>query len=131
MAVVHWQTAEGAKASLIELAPSFGLQPHLHDTLMQHIHKRVKNDYGHINVVLCTALSAYTDNPLNYFVKGQSSIGKTHGITETLKMFPQDNIWYLGGLTPKALIHEHGVLVDADGNEIEDDWIGHRLETWE
>jgi hypothetical protein len=128
---IHWQTPQGAKASFHELAPSFGLQPHLHDTLMQHIHQRVKNDYGHINAVLCTALSAYTNNPLNYFAKGPSSIGKTHGIRETLKMFPQDNIWYLGGLTPKALIHEYGVLVDEDGHEIMDDWIEHQFEAWQ
>jgi hypothetical protein len=131
MTIVHWQNIDGVKASFYELAPAFGLQPHLHMTLMQHIHKRVKNDYGHINTVLCTALSAYTDNPLNYFAKGPSSIGKTHGIRETLKSFPQDSIWYLGGLTPKALIHEYGVLVDEDGNEIEDDWIEQHLEKWE
>jgi hypothetical protein len=129
--IVHWQTPAGAKASFRELAPSFGLQSTLHDTLMQHIQKRVKNDYGHVNAVLCTALSAYTNNPLNYFAKGPSSIGKTHGITETLKMFPQNTIWYLGGLTPKALIHEHGTLVDEHGNEIEDDWIEQRLDLWD
>jgi hypothetical protein len=68
----HWKTVKGTKASLHELAPAFGLQPHLHDTIMKHIHQRVKNDYGHINAVLCTALSAYTDNPPNYFAKGRA-----------------------------------------------------------
>ena len=35
-----------------------------------------------------------------------------------MKYFPQEDIWFLGGLSPKALIHEHGILMNKYGERI-------------
>jgi len=38
---------------------------------------------------------------------------------ETMRYFPKEDIWYLGGLSPKALIHDHGVLLSKNGEPVE------------
>jgi len=63
-------------------------------------------------------LQRIQSNPLNLFLKGESSIGKTYNVTETLKYFPEEDVWYLGRLSPTALIHERGILVDENGEPI-------------
>jgi len=70
-------------------------------------------------VIFLTALSAYSPEPMNLFLKGPSSIGKTFNTITVLKYFPQEDVWYLGGLSPTALIHERGILVDEYGNLID------------
>jgi len=35
-----------------------------------------------------------------------------------LGLFPKDDVWFLGGLSPTALVHEKGILVDKNGNII-------------
>jgi len=70
-------------------------------------------------IVFLTALSAYSSEPMNLFLKGPSSIGKTFNTVQVLKYFPQEDVWYLGGLSPTALIHERGILVDENGDPID------------
>jgi hypothetical protein len=68
--------------------------------------------------VFLTCLSAYTDEPLNLFLRGESSTGKTWITTNVADLFPPEDVWPLGGLSPKALIHEKATLVDEEGKEI-------------
>jgi len=70
-------------------------------------------------VVFLTGLSAYSSEPMNLFLKGPSSIGKTWNTIQVLRYFPQEDVWYLGGLSPTALIHERGILVDENGDPID------------
>ena len=63
-------------------------------------------------LILETAFSAYSDDPLNLFLRGPSSIGKTYVTMQTLKLFPQSDVMLLGGLSPTALVHDYGELVD-------------------
>jgi hypothetical protein len=56
---------------------------------------------------------------MNLFLKGPSGSGKTYNSVETVKYFPKDDVWFLGGLSPKALIHDYGVLLNKDGEEID------------
>jgi len=63
-------------------------------------------------------MSAYLPEPLNLFAKGSSGSGKTYNTIETLEYFPEEDIWFLGGMSPKALVHEKSLLLDKDGNEI-------------
>ena len=67
---------------------------------------------------IATAISAYTDDPLNSYLKGPSSIGKTYSVVEATKYFPEEDVWNLGGMSPTALIHEKGIWVDSEGREI-------------
>ena len=87
---------------------------------MNHLDKTVKHDHATKRMVFLTALSAYSRNPLNLFLKGPSSIGKTYNVTQALRYFPQPDIWMLGGLSPTALVHDYGILIDAE-TEIEID----------
>lgn len=71
-------------------------------------------------MIFLTGVSAFSPNPLNLFLRGPSSIGKTYCVTQTLKFFPPESIDYLGGLSPTALYHDYGVLTDGDtGEEID------------
>jgi len=90
----------------------------LYVKFLRHLSRRVKRDVITKNMIFLTALSAYTDNPINLFLRGESSIGKSYNVTQTLKYFPRQDVWLLGGLSPTALIHMHGVLVDENGEPI-------------
>jgi len=89
------------------------------DYVLSDLEKRVKRDRPTKLSVFFTGLSAYLPEPINLFLKGESGIGKTYNVVETLKYFPQEDIWFLGGLSPKALIHEHGVLLNKHGEPLD------------
>lgn len=38
---------------------------------------------------------------------------------QTLAYFPENDVWSLGGLSPKALIHEHGILLNKYGEPLD------------
>lgn len=80
--------------------------------ILDDLEKRVKKDKATKLSVFFTGLSAYLQEPINLFLKGESGIGKSYNAVETLRYFPEDDIWYLGGLSPKALIHQYGVLLN-------------------
>ena len=91
--------------------------PNLLDVYMKDLEKAVKEDEVTKRVVFLTGVSSYTRDPLNLFLKGPSSIGKTYVTVETIKYFPEDRVMLLGGLSPTALVHDFGVLKDKDGRE--------------
>jgi hypothetical protein len=41
-------------------------------------------------------------------LKGESSIGKTHIAKSVAEYFPHEDVWFIGDMSPKALIHERG-----------------------
>ena len=94
------------------------VDPQLYDKFIQHLSKTVKRDEVTKNMVFSTAISAYTPDPINLFLRGQSSIGKTYNVVQVTKYFPKEDVWLLGGLSPTALVHLHGRLVDKNGEEI-------------
>ncbi|PIU59950.1 hypothetical protein COS86_01525, partial [Candidatus Bathyarchaeota archaeon CG07_land_8_20_14_0_80_47_9] len=53
------------------------VDPELEVKFMLYIGRTVKHDKMTSNLVLKTGLSAYTKEPLNVFLRGESSIGKT------------------------------------------------------
>ena len=106
---------EGIKLGLI-LAPI----PDLFDRFMDHLSKTVTHDYVTKRLVFLVSLSAYTHNPLNLFLRGESSIGKTYNVVQALQYFPAEDVWMLGGLSPTALVHDYGILLDENDNPI--DW---------
>jgi len=95
------------------------VDPQLRDKLMTHLSRTVKRDEVAKNLILSAGVSAYTKNPINLFMRGPSSIGKSYNATEVLKYFPEEDIWYLGGLSPTALVHDYGILYDAKGEDID------------
>ena len=81
-------------------------------TLLQNVSrildKKIKKEEKNKLIVLFTYLSAYGSNPLNLFLKGESSIGKTYLAKSVAEYFPDEDVWFIGDMSPKALIHEHG-----------------------
>jgi len=94
------------------------VDPELELKFMSHIGRTVKHDKMTSNLVLKAGLSTYTKEPLNVFLRGESSIGKTYVVVNSLAVFPKEDIWFLGGLSPTALVHDRGLLVDKDGEPI-------------
>jgi hypothetical protein len=79
------------------------------------LESRICHDNILKNVVFMVGISAYGQNPLNLFLEGPSSTGKTYVVTETLKYFPQEDVWYLGGISATALVHDRGEMEELDG----------------
>lgn len=94
------------------------VEPKIFDKMLKHQARTVKRDWVTKNMITLTGVSAYTPDPINLFLRGESSIGKTYNTTEGLKYFPPEDVWMLGGLSPTALIHGYGDLVDEHGNLI-------------
>jgi hypothetical protein len=79
--------------------------------------KLIKEDDFTIRMVLSHCFSAYIPEPLNLLSEGESSMGKTYPIVTICDLFPQEDVWPLAGMSPTALAHDHGELVDADTNK--------------
>ena len=90
----------------------------IYDKFMKDLGKTVKRDETTKNLTFLTGISTYTSEPLNLFLRGESSIGKTYNVVQAMKYFPRQDVWLLGGLSPTALIHQHGILVDKNGEVI-------------
>jgi len=93
-------------------------QPSYEDFL-NYYRKNIKHDDVALQIVFLTGLSAYTKDPINLFMRGPSSIGKTYITTEVLKLFPKNDVWLIGSMSPKSLIHRYGDLYDRDGRKID------------
>jgi len=76
--------------------------------LSKILDKKISYDYVQRILIFLVGFSAYTKEPLNLFLKGPTSSGKTYLTTTVLDLFPPEDVWFLGGMSPKALIHEYG-----------------------
>jgi hypothetical protein len=92
------------------------------DYVLADLDTRVKKDRAVKLSVLFTGLSSFLHDPINLFLKGESGVGKTYNVTETLKYFPEDSIWFLGGMSRKSLVHSHGILLNKNGEELDLDY---------
>jgi DNA-binding Lrp family transcriptional regulator len=78
--------------------------------LILDIRKDVKGETRNISIIANTALSAFTDNPINLAVVSPSSEGKTYLTVQTLRRFPQGYIWMYRKVSPKTFTRERGTL---------------------
>jgi hypothetical protein len=92
--------------------------PDLLNKIMKNLDKTVKEDENVKFAVFFTCLSSNLPEPLNLFVRGPSSSGKTYGTVQTTQLFPDKDVMSIGSASPKFLIRQRGVLVDRFGNEI-------------
>lgn len=106
--------------NLFKEVGELGRRPDLLNYIIEErIGKRIKKDYSAKTVAFLTGVSAYTKEPLNNDISELSGAGKTHNATNSLIFFPPEDVWALGGLSPTAIYHEYGVMIDKDGNEID------------
>jgi len=93
--------------------------PQLVDFILADLDKRIKHDNPVKLSVFFTGLSGFLKEPINLFQKGESGIGKSYNTVQSLKYFPLETTILLGGLSPKALIHDYGTLLTEDGRPAE------------
>lgn len=89
--------------------------PCLLDKIMSNLSKTVREDESVKFSVFFACLSAYTPDPLNLFIRGPTSTGKTYGTIQTSQVFPVKDIMAIGAASPRFLIRQHGITVDASG----------------
>ncbi len=89
----------------------------LFDRLVEIRRSTVKEDDHMVKMASLHMVTAYITEPANLGVESPSSEGKTYPVVEVARLFPQGDIWYLAGLSPTAIAHEHGALVDAETRE--------------
>ena len=85
----------------------------------KYLNSKIKDDPILVKQLLRVFLSAYTNEPINVGVLAPSSEGKTYATVEISEIFPEKDIISIGRLSPTALIHSHGRLVDSDGEPLE------------
>jgi len=78
--------------------------------LILNVRRDVKGETRNISIIANTALSAFTDNPINLAVVSPSSEGKTYLVVQTLQRFPQQYIMMYRKVSPKTFTRERGVL---------------------
>jgi hypothetical protein len=105
--------------SIEKISPNIDLDPHIPDRDYAEYYinvakKTVRREDSFVRQVFYTALSKDSDDPLNLAVLAKTSAGKSYGINETLKYFNDKNIWFIGSMTPKVLVRQNGILVDAN-----------------
>lgn len=79
--------------------------------------KTVKQDDNLIIQIHCTALSASSSEPLNLGIIAPTSEGKTYPIVQSLSVYPQYQVWYVGRMSPKALIRMNSIPIDVRTNQ--------------
>ena len=86
--------------------------------VVKSIKKTVKCEDALIRQVLYTGLSTYVeDDPINLGILAPTSEGKTYAITESLQYFPDDDVVYIGQMSPKVLVRQKGNLIDKKSGQ--------------
>lgn len=86
--------------------------------ILRIIQKTVKRENSLIRLILYTSLSTFTSDPLNLGIVAPTSEGKTYAVSEVIKLFPKQNVWMIGNMSPKVLIRDRGILVDQNNKPI-------------
>jgi len=82
------------------------------------LNSRIKDDPILVKQLLRVCFSAYTNNPINLGVLAPTSEGKTYATVQVTNLFPIKDVIAVARLSPTALIHQNGVLVDENGEEV-------------
>lgn len=94
-------------------------EDHMIKKITDYLNTQIMDDQKLVETILAVGLSAYTDNPLNLMIKAPTSEGKTYAATRVLGLFPSSDVLLLGGMSPTALVHEQGELVDENFEPLE------------
>ena len=86
----------------------------------EYLNSKVRDDPLLVKQLLRIYFSTYTDEPINAALLAPSSEGKTYATVQVAELFPKDDVISIGRMSPTALIHNHGQLVDSDGEPLKD-----------
>jgi len=84
----------------------------------KYLDTRIKNDPILVRQILRVCFSAYSNNPINLGVLAPTSEGKTYATVQVTDLFPASDVIAVARLSPTALIHQNGILVDENGDAI-------------
>ncbi|AFS83371.1 hypothetical protein [Candidatus Nitrosopumilus sediminis] len=84
-----------------------------------YLNSIVKDDKKLVKKLLRVSLSAYTRDPLNLGIMAPTSEGKTYATVQVTNLFPKDDVIFVGRMSPTALIHQKGILVDKNGVQVD------------
>jgi len=82
--------------------------PQILDLFLEDSGRWVVMDETTRKIELLTCISALGDYPLNLALLGEFSTGKTKTVTTIARYFEDQDVWFLGGMSPKSLIHQKG-----------------------
>lgn len=96
------------------------LQGDIHGGFIQVTNPWVARDQSHRRNLLRTCVSAFCEHPINEALFGRDSIGKTHVSVNSARALDMKGryLWYLGGVSPTALIHDYSEYDKTRGARI-------------
>jgi len=100
---------------LIKKAEELLKDPSILDKFLEHSGKWVVMDEPARKIELLTCVSVLGEYPLNLALQQVWSAGKTKTITTVARYFEDEDVWYCGAISPKALIHERGAYDEDKG----------------
>lgn len=86
----------------------------------EYLDTKVRDDPLLVRQLLRIYFSTYTDEPINAGLLAPSSEGKTYATVQVAELFPKEDVIFIGKMSPTALIHNHGELVDVNGEPLKD-----------
>lgn len=78
------------------------------------INKTVKCDDSLVRAVFYAGCSTWTFDPINLGISAPTSEGKTYTVSQVLEYFPKKDVKKIGSMSPKVIIRQDSILVDAD-----------------
>lgn len=84
------------------------------ESAIRTIKRTVKQEDSLVRQIFYTGISKDSGDPINLAVLAPTSEGKTCAVLESLQYFPKQDIWKIGSMTPKVIIRQNGILVDAN-----------------
>ena len=88
--------------------------------VIQTAEKTIRLESSLTKLILFSALSAYTKDPLNLGIMAPTSEGKTYPVNETINFLPKQDVWLIGSMSPKVIVRDRGIRVDENNNPIEE-----------
>jgi hypothetical protein len=113
------QQEEGDQQQVI-IDPSKDLDPYIPDKdyaefVIRSIKRNVKQEDLLVRLLVYAGLTAYSYNPLCIGIRAPTTEGKTYAVIQSiLKYFAKNDYVLIGSISPKALIRQHGILMDKD-----------------
>lgn len=90
------------------------------DQIEKHLNTVIANDIQLIRKLVRAGLSAYSNDPINLAILAPTSEGKTYTAVKVFELFPPEDVIFVGRLSPSALVHDRGILVNSKSEPIDD-----------
>lgn len=90
------------------------------EQIEKYLNTIIANDSPLIRKLVRVGLSAYGNDPINLAILAPTSEGKTFTAVKVFELFPSEDVIFVGRMSPSALVHDRGTLVNSKNESIED-----------